>query len=71
MFTRLHGVPFYKINLHGFRLEKSILQKERDGMNGNFSADGTALVFLDIWPRWLLIRFTKELEYAKCITLHG
>jgi len=61
-------------NLQSFRLEKSKLQKERDGMKRDFSTDGTAQVFLDTWPRWLLILFTKESEYAstsKCITLHG
>ena len=42
-------------------------------MNRDFSADGTAQVFLDTWPRWLLILFTKKLEYAstsKSITPH-
>lgn len=74
LFTRIHGVPFYKINVYSFRLEKSTLQKERDGMNRDISADRTAQVFLDTRPRWLLILFTKELEYAstsKSITLHG
>ena len=74
IFTTLHVVPFYKINLHVFRLEKRIFQPERDGKNRNFSADRTAQVFLHTRPRWLLVLFTKESEYAstsKSITLHG
>ena len=65
--------PIKKINLHIFRPEKSKLQKERDCMNRDFSTDGVAHVFLDTWPRWLLILLTKELQYAstsKSITLH-
>ena len=57
-----------------FTVDKSKLEKERDGKNRDFSADGTAHVFLDTMPRWLLILFAKELEYAstsKSITLHG
>jgi hypothetical protein len=41
----------------------------------DFSADRTAHVFLDTWPRlWLILSAKELLEYAstsKSITLHG